>query len=78
MKKKLFLICCLILALSILTACRREPQLANPASVFCEENGGKLEIRDEADGQVGYCIFPDGSECEEWAYFRSECGPGED
>ena len=78
MKKKLFLLVCFILALSILTACRREPQLANPASVFCEENGGKLEIRDEADGQVGYCIFPDGSECEEWAYYRGECALGED
>ena len=78
MKKKLLLIFCLILALSILTACRREPQLANPASVFCEENGGTLEIRDEADGQVGVCVFPDGSECEEWAYYRGECGPGED
>jgi len=22
------------------------------------------------------CIFPDGSECEEWAYLRGECGPG--
>jgi hypothetical protein len=23
------------------------------------------------------CVFPDGSECEEWAYFRAECAPGE-
>jgi putative hemolysin len=50
--------------------------LANPASVFCEEQGGQLEIRTEAGGEVGYCIFPDGSECEEWAYFRGECAPG--
>jgi putative hemolysin len=51
--------------------------LANPASVFCEENGGKLEIRDETGGQAGYCVFTDGSECEEWAYMRGECAPGE-
>jgi putative hemolysin len=51
--------------------------IANPASVFCAQNGGKLEIRDEAGGQVGYCIFGDGSECEEWAYLRGECAPGE-
>ncbi len=49
--------------------------LANPASVYCEEQGGTLEIRDEAGGQVGYCVFDDGSECEEWAYFRGECAP---
>jgi uncharacterized protein len=49
--------------------------MANPASVFCEEQGGRLEIRDESGGQVGYCLFPDGSECEEWAFFRGECAP---
>ncbi|MCP4211870.1 MAG: DUF333 domain-containing protein, partial [Halieaceae bacterium] len=52
--------------------------MPNPASVHCEDEGGKLEIRDEAGGQVGYCLFPDGSECEEWAYFRGECAPGTD
>ncbi len=52
--------------------------LANPASVFCEEQGGTLEIRtDEAGDQTGYCMFDDGSECEEWAYFRDECAPGD-
>jgi putative hemolysin len=51
--------------------------LPNPASVFCEANGGKLDIRTGADGgQVGICVFPDGSECDEWAYFRAECKPG--
>ena len=49
-------------------------QIANPASVFCEEQGGKLEIRTAPEGgQVGYCIFEDGSECEEWAFFRGDC-----
>ena len=47
--------------------------LPNPASQHCVEQGYKLEIRDETDGQVGYCIFPDGSECEEWAFYRGEC-----
>jgi putative hemolysin len=49
-------------------------QMANPASVFCEQNGGKLEIRSGTDGgQVGYCKFSNGTECEEWKYFRGEC-----
>lgn len=48
--------------------------LANPASTYCAQKGYKLEIRDEADGEVGYCIFPDGNECEEWSFFRKECG----
>ena len=50
--------------------------LPNPASLFCEEQGYKLELRTDASGTAGYCIFPDGSECEEWAFFRGECAPG--
>ena len=50
--------------------------MPNPASVYCEQNGNTLEIRTAADGsQSGVCIFPDGSTCDEWAYFRGECGP---
>lgn len=48
----------------------------NPASVFCEERGYTLEMRTDAGGTYGVCIFPDGSECEEWAYYRGECEPG--
>lgn len=50
--------------------------LPNPASVYCEEQGNRLEIRTATDGsQSGVCVFSDGSECDEWAYFRGECGP---
>jgi len=52
-----------------------ESGIPNPASVFCEKNGNKLEIHTAADGsQSGVCVFPDGSTCDEWAYFRGECG----
>jgi len=48
--------------------------LPNPASVYCEQQGNKLEILTAADGsQSGVCVFPDGSTCDEWAYFRGEC-----
>lgn len=53
-------------------------EIANPASVYCEEQGGKLDIRTDSNGgQVGMCVFPNGSECEEWAYFRGECAPAD-
>ena len=53
-----------------------ESGMPNPASVFCEQNGNKLEIHTAADGnQSGVCVFPDGSSCDEWAYFRGECAP---
>lgn len=51
--------------------------MANPASVYCEEQGGTLEMRQDASGgSYGVCIIPDGSECDEWAFFRGECQPG--
>jgi putative hemolysin len=50
--------------------------MPNPASVYCEQNGNKLEIQTAADGSHnGICVFPDGSSCDEWAYYRGECGP---
>jgi putative hemolysin len=40
--------------------------IANPAAVFCEKQGYKLEMRTDSGGnQYGVCIFPDGSECDE-------------
>ncbi len=50
--------------------------MPNPASVYCEQNGNKLEIQTAVDGsQSGVCIFTDGSNCDEWAYYRGVCGP---
>ena len=55
-----------------------QPAMANPASKYCIEQDGRLEIRDEEEGQIGYCLFANDSECEEWAFLRGECVPGED
>ncbi len=53
--------------------------MANPASTHCIEKGGEVQIRTDANGgQMGFCVFPDGSACEEWAFFRGECAPGEE
>lgn len=48
-------------------------EIANPASVYCEENGWTLVLEEWA----GLCVFPDGSYCEEWSFFNGECKPGE-
>lgn len=54
-----------------------DPGIANPASTYCVEHGGQLEIVTTSDGQLGICRFPDGSSCDEWAYYRGECKPGD-
>jgi putative hemolysin len=41
---------------------------ANPASVYCAKLGYK------AEGEK--CIFPDGTSCEQWAFWRAQCGNG--
>ncbi len=49
-------------------------QISNPASENCVRQGGKLQIyRSKTDGERTLCVFPDGSQCEEWALYRGEC-----
>ena len=50
--------------------------LPNPASVFCIEQGGTLDIRAGDGGQYGVCVFDDGSECGEWGFYHGDCAPG--
>jgi uncharacterized protein len=50
------------------------PGIANPASVYCEEQGGVVEIIEEPGGQRGDCILPDGTRIDEWEFFRQETG----
>lgn len=66
--------------LTSLAACSATPNkdmsppkigMANPASQYCVEQGGQLEIRNEANGQVGYCKLANGQVVEEWAFFRA-------
>ncbi len=39
--------------------------MPNPASDYCERSGYTLS------GSM--CVFPDGSQCDEWAFFSGEC-----
>jgi putative hemolysin len=49
----------LTIVLMALTACTTpQVNMPNPASVYCEQNGNKLEIQTASDGsQSGVCIF---------------------
>ena len=44
--------------------------LANPASVYCTQQGGKLRMEQTAQGTHAMCILPNGQAIEEWEYFR--------
>lgn len=47
--------------------------IANPASEKCLNEGFQLDLRENESGQFGICVFPDGSECEERAFYKGEC-----
>jgi uncharacterized protein len=52
--------------------------VANPASVFCEEQGGHVANERDADGgERGVCVLPDGTRVDEWEYWRQH-HPGQD
>ena len=53
------------------------PQLADPASQNCIDQGGNLRIESRGDaGEFGVCYFEDNLQCEEWALLRGECPAG--
>lgn len=62
----------------LLTACapqsdkHQQTGMANPASVYCEKIGGKLDIVKKPEGWTGYCTLPSGERIEEWALYRRE------
>jgi putative hemolysin len=74
------LLIAVVLALILLfLGCQSQPddgaQIANPAATYCVEQGNQYMIKTAADGsQSGVCIFADGTSCDEWAYYRKECG----
>jgi hypothetical protein len=51
--------------------------LANPAAQHCLDQGFRTEVRTEAGGQAGYCVFPDGTACEAWAFYQGACTQSE-
>ena len=52
-----------------------EPTIANPASVYCIQQGGRLVIKRGPKGDVGICVLPDGRRIEEWKFFRASRQP---
>ncbi|MCS7130397.1 MAG: DUF333 domain-containing protein [Archaeoglobaceae archaeon] len=53
---------------------KTELGVSNPAAVYCLEMGYRYKVENTPQGQVGICVFPDQTECDEWAFFRGECG----
>ncbi len=48
--------------------------MANPAATYCKELGYEYRITQTGKGEQGICVFPDGTECEEWKFLAGKCG----
>jgi len=47
--------------------------MPNPASFYCQEMGYELDMRENDQGTEGICVFPNGTECEEWEFLSGGC-----
>lgn len=61
------------------TAAAEEPTnegagLANPAVTHCTQLGYEDKNVDSPEGQSSVCVFPDGSQCDDWEFYRGKCG----
>jgi putative hemolysin len=50
-----------------------ERSMGNPATEYCINHGGTVKNVQTAEGVAGVCILKNGTECDEWKYFRGEC-----
>ncbi len=89
MTNKTLIASCIIILSVLIIGCSRQTEIvstpitgtgdvsiANPASVYCVKQGYQIETHTDAEGnQYGDCVFSDGSECDEWEFFRGECEP---
>lgn len=78
----------LMVVIPALAACTTPPEaqpvaqphvpvsLANPATAHCLRAGGQTSTVRDADGaERGLCTLASGQRCDQWAFFRGECGP---
>ncbi|WGV98386.1 DUF333 domain-containing protein [Vibrio sp. YMD68] len=67
-------------AVAVLAGCSSEPDeyevkeytsIANPASVYCVQQGGELDTVTENELRVTYCAFSEEDRTEQWEYYRN-------
>ncbi|WP_392564311.1 DUF333 domain-containing protein [Orbus wheelerorum] len=64
----------LIATLAVLAAaCAKKNtiSMANPASEYCENIGGKVQLVNDPKGAYGLCHLPDGQVVDEWDLYNA-------
>jgi putative hemolysin len=72
-----------LLALAVFPACESTASddpvpgnIPSPVGNYCAHSALRVETRQTSMGHESVCIFSDGSECEEMAFFLRECASG--
>jgi uncharacterized protein len=65
----------------LLAACAEQPTgslpqvgLANPAALYCAQQGGRVEIRRDDRGETGLCRLPNGQLVDAQSFFQASEG----
>jgi len=75
-KKSVMCVCLSLLSMVLLGACEHQECGTAPQDVYCMSLGYGCEIRKNLDGsEYSVCMFPDGTVCDSWQFFRGACGP---
>ncbi len=48
--------------------------IPNPASIYCIERGGSLDIEQRPEGNVNMCVLSDGTRIDEWKLYKRDHG----
>ncbi len=69
-----------LLASVVLVGCSSEPDeyevkeydaTTNPASLYCVQQGGELEMMSENNKRMTYCVTSDDEKVEQWEYYEN-------
>jgi putative hemolysin len=75
MKKAIQFMLIAIFSQPLMTVYGDNPPMPDPSAAYAVFLGYKVETRKNPNGaEHGVCIFPDGSECDTWDFFRGVCG----
>ena len=71
-KTRLLFIFLILSTLTFLYLVKISEGIGNPAAIYCKALGYEYEIEKTKEGEIGYCILPNGVKVDEWKFFNCE------
>ena len=70
--KKSFLIALLVIIFYSMILVKAE--VLDPSTVYCQQLGYQTSVETTSNGEIGLCVFPDGTSCSSWEFLEGKCG----